>query len=121
MVNWSTEEDALMREMFKIGKCDADIADALAKIGSGRTARAVRNYRQKNDLFHACTSRDAAASSRASTFGLTHEQRVRCDEAYVDAMIAVGYLPYDPITEDGGLVCPTFGPAPLIGGNSCLS
>lgn len=114
---WSEDEIEMVREMWTSGADDAVIARALTSAFGERSAQSVKSARARYGFVKDLPAVDPYGD-HVSQYGLTHEQRVACDEAYVDAMIAAGYLPSDPVQKSDGKVLWRHQPQPRLFGNS---
>lgn len=119
---WTKEEVDMVREMWTSGSDDAAIAAALSTSFRKRTVQSVRSARARYGFVKDSPNVDSFGDY-VSNYALTPEMRVLMDEAYVDAMIAAGYLPSDPkVIRDGkGASALRHQPTALVLGSSCLA
>lgn len=99
---WSDQQFEMLRTMFAAGASDSEILSAINQLGPARTHDGLKRQRARLGLLRSEGKPMRKKIKRVMKDDLTHEQRVACDERFVDAMIVAGYLPSDPkLLNDG--------------------
>ena len=100
---WRDDELSMFHLMWGKGKNDVEITKALNDAGFPRTVKSVAATRKR----HSLSARNRVITADMSPLECKpalspREENIRANERFVDAMIAAGYLPYDPSpVEDG--------------------